>query len=427
MKRNVKIAKALISMAREILGDNRFEQIPKELLVYVDDKSVRRIEELVEFLDRMLDTYMLHVQNRGQFLKGIGGLYGSYKDSFTMDLVEDPMSINWNMLMGAHGDGGNESHKVQQALVSVNKALSQRAAEDMAAVGRPVSIASSLYSRMGIAIMNRINRAMQYQSHGSKQDYEFLLKVSDVLKRYRAFLGMRNSKGTNNDDVSDVIEDKEFMMTQKGVNDHKIRLENAYKELVQAVPSMAADVKKANEQMEMARKNVFVAIGIFNGMGEMMDRTKAQIFAVSSVTNVLQNAMLLVNQKDLGLDDPGAYAVPNFEKHSAEGDIVRKANDVEKLEKAVAVLNGEGAVRSAGAFEDVIGWLNSKWQSVVQGFKNFCKSVQEFVGFGKKAVDALDTVENDEKEVEQSLSDVAELFRSKIDIDELDRLISEVE
>ena len=443
MKKEVKIARELIKLAKQIVGANQFEN------THSDDAAkiqAANITDLINYLEHMIQLYMTHSQNRGKFMASLNQTTSAIKRPLVLDLVNDPLLIEDTLMKvrGVQLPYGAIKKDVENSIISIDKVLSDQTARDLQAAHKSTFGIVSRFSQIGMAILQRLNRAYQHmQANDGNADIAFVQQALQMLKKYNMDMESWESQTKNKTDWDNGSELRTLEQVNKGTRE-QMGTANTIKPIAKTAAGITA-VKIALDAMERSSKNIYVAITYLDSTTGLLNSSEKKIFALSSISNILNNGINNADRDAQGIKDNkgSGWAVPFSEKKSSSSsrrrltagvgsDLDGALNDLNDnsttasrrtagagsdLDNALNDLNDNSVTasrRTAGVFSDVVDWLAKKGSALIDSLKNVYNYFADVISNLNEVDGLVSEAAGDDEEVNNAIHEVAEWLRENV-------------
>ena len=441
MKKNLKIAKRLVAIAKALVGANEYtpSDNARDIVHQMqDDDIVNLLQNMILLFRKTIGTSggsvyssLRHeiAQKNKTFSKGIkvwqseNGLTKvplprEIKQGLVVQFAEDPTLIRTNTGF-VRGDTGVNDAK-ETAIKAINTALVTYLQQN-----QTIQKAGSFIK----AIYERINRAYQYKDFKKdsqsgqkniisdaelKEDQEFLTKVLDMLQSNDAFI---NSMYTQEDTSNELDFIKETTHTQlvNNVKDIKVRTKKLFDD--------AEIAEKAQDKLMHNRR---IIIGLFDGVFDKKKSLDYQLFAVSSVANITADAINIKYRQELNKaygtnlnedyptqveyhDDPRKSSANTSKSLTADDKTVE--DPLQTLENSLNILNAskcDGGVKTAGVLSGFTNWLSNITERIINGIKNVAATASNLVHDLADIWKAMNELDQDDIDIRAALHEFAE-------------------
>lgn len=360
MKKNTRIAKELVRLARMLVAGNPDEEFA--------DSTFNKIQGMPdqEFIDAMIEfvqsakAYLTNAQSTAQVVYNKTSSMMQRLNT-VQDYIDNPTFLNTTTLMGEWGEKGLEP-------LRAIRQLQRRNAENTKLQG------------LIVPALHRINRTAQLCVSGraTQADISFLDSLIKALKGENAQLVFRQTQGTGTTDSAELTTDSFVRQVLKGVKDIKIRLAGL------------------NKRMVENKKNLRMGI-IVTELDDEAEKIGEQVIACNSITNVSLDDNIISDRKELGLPEiPKAISWKDKEKRTQKQQQALPSANVTQdaigqLDSSLSKISSVRR-RRAGIFSSVGEWFSEKWDQIVEAFKSVYEKLKSFYN-------RLTGVEQDIKEV----------------------------
>lgn len=386
MKKNIKMAKRLLKLAKELVAatqDENFADSNFGKVMNMSDTDI--IDGLLVFAQNW-QIYINSLQQLNGRVTQFNAAIQSFSRRAQIDYYKDhPEFIKITSIMGEYGE--NQSGATESALRELEREMAK----------------GTKIGGLILPTLSRVSRTAQLcvASLANKTQIAFMTNLVTALKNNNLGLFFRQTQNENRAE-GDNLETYEYVRQKLTVNypDFKLRL------------------KGLNANIVAQENNIRMCIATLKELEEEgeLKMIADQVLACSTISSIAQDQKHLKVRKELGLAE-FPTAIPDVEMKKVKSQVQNdKSNagipdspvprsSIGLLDKNLNIIASTHH-RSAGIISSVAEWFMEKASDVANGFKKACSIIGNFIKSLLGLNSRMDEVTKFNNELDQFIADL---------------------